>query len=413
MQGAAISTRFKTYQQAVAFLIHELPKTQTSVFKDAENFQYNQRMLALLGSPQNNHAALHVAGTSGKGSICYMINAILREHKKQTGLLVSPHVYDILERIQINGEPVSELLFTENLSRLLVQVAPERPSYFETLAMLGFVVTSQVQLDYLVVETGFGGLWDTSNTIERADKVCVLGQIGLDHTAILGDTIEAIAAQKAGIIHRGNIVIALRQTPAVNEIFERAAAEQGCVIQWVEKDDDYTVTNKRLALAAVNVVAERDGWQVEKKLVDKAIKNVFIPGRFENLTYQGHKLLLDGAHNPQKLAALAQRLKLESRTPVTAILALGDRKDLRGCLEALQPAVARIIATEYFTDQQDIPRQPTTASTVQKACEGLGIECQAFTKPAQALAAAANYAEPIVATGSFYLLSEIKQAMEE
>jgi dihydrofolate synthase/folylpolyglutamate synthase len=137
-----------------------------------------------------------VAGTSGKGTICYLIDDILRAHGKRTGLMVSPHVYDIRERIQIDGQVISEKSFAEVLRRVLEKVSGFSPSYFETLTLMGFLAFSETKLDYIVIETGMGGRLDATNVITGPKKICVLGQIGLDHTEALGNTLAKIATRK-------------------------------------------------------------------------------------------------------------------------------------------------------------------------------------------------------------------------
>lgn len=401
--------RFVNYQKAVYYLIHEIPKTGRNVFDDTASIEKNFAIMKALGNPQNSHPSIHVAGTSGKGTICYLVDGVLRAHSKHTGLTLSPHVYDIRERIQVNGQLASEKLFVKALNTVLgkTNAADISPTYFETLIAMAFTAFSETRLDYAVIETGFGGRLDATNVIQKADKVCILSRIGLDHTAALGNTVEAIAAEKAGIVQQGNHVVALRQEPEINSVFEKYCREKNAVIEWVEQTGDYQKTNDALALAACRYIAKRDGWNFDEETAESVLQQVFIPGRFEKRHFKEHLVILDGAHNPQKLSALANRIQREQKAPVTVVFAIGERKDIQSCLEMLRPVAKRIIATEYFTKEQDIPVRPLAAEVIAEQCKKLGIEALVEHSPLGAINHAARFTEPIVAAGSFYLLGEL------
>lgn len=356
-----------------------------------------------------------MAATSGKGTVCYYIESILRAHSKHTGLLVSPHVYSIRERIQINGRFISESSFVKNLNFVLqtYEACVLEPRYFEAMTVMGFTAFANIKnLDYTVIETGFGGLFDTTNTIRRKDKLCILGQIGYDHTAVLGETLEEIATQKAGIIHTGNAVIALRQDPRVNKVFEEAAKEKGVDIIWVENTSGYQEANRNLAIAAARFIATRDKWQFDRALARQAIEATIIPGRFEELTYHNTAFILDGAHNPQKLGALADRIRHEKKYPATILLSVGKRKDITACLKALQSIAKRVIVTEYSISRQDIPVQALSADIIIDRCKKLGIEATKADSPLTALQDATTFSDPVVVTGSFYLVGDIGQLLK-
>lgn len=388
--------------------MYRLPKTSARIFRDEVGFEHSKKLLKILGGPQNAHKAIHVAGTSGKGSVCYLIDAMLRAHGHNTGLLVSPHVYDIRERIQLNGQLISERKFVHIANKMLLALSDSQPSYFEALTCMGFLAAAHEDVDYLVVETGFGGLWDTTNAITREDKLSVISQIGFDHTAILGDTLEKIALQKAGIIQEGCQVVIGKQTFSEAEaVLLKNAKEKNARVELVGKFDDYQQTNDALARTVVRQLAQRDSWQFDDAIADEALERIFIPGRFEKRSLKNHLVILDGAHNQQKLEALTSRLKKEGLTPATFIFAIGERKDWKNCIETIKPYAARIIATEFFTSQADSPKNAVSAKVLAEYCKKLRIESIAYNKPAQALQHASEYSQPIVATGSFYLLSEL------
>ena len=170
-------------------------------------------LLSAVGNPHKKLKTIHIAGTSGKTSTSYYIAALLKASGQRTGMTVSPHVDSITERLQIDGSPVSDDLFCSYLSEfldLITDVDPQ-PSYFELMIAFVLWVFARENLDYVVLETGMGGLFDGTNVVTRSDKICVITDIGLDHTQILGNNVEQIAAQKAGIIHKGNHVFTYKQ----------------------------------------------------------------------------------------------------------------------------------------------------------------------------------------------------------
>jgi dihydrofolate synthase/folylpolyglutamate synthase len=159
----------------------------------------------LVGNPQDHLRVIHLAGTSGKTSTSYYIAGLLKAGGMKVGLTVSPHVTAITERVQINNIPLSETEFCRYMSEFLPLVTADEerlPSYFEVMMVFALWVFDKSNVDYAVVETGLGGLHDSSNICRRTDKICIITDIGVDHTHVLGDTIEKIATHKAGIIAR-------------------------------------------------------------------------------------------------------------------------------------------------------------------------------------------------------------------
>lgn len=376
----------------------------------------SKRLLAQLNNPQNAHRTIHVAGTSGKGTVSYMIDAILRAHNKNSGLLVSPHVYDIRERVQINNQYAPEKRYVE-VANLVISHARDMaslgdaPSYFEVMTAIGFVLTAQKPLNYVVIETGLGGRYDLSNAIEDPMKYCVLTQIGLDHTRILGTTYEQIAQEKAEIMYPGALVTALKQKKTVNEVFIKTAKKYNAEISWVEPYGSYEVDDLLIALDATKNIAWRDGWVFNEDTAREAATRVYIPGRFEKRSLEDHLIILDGAHNPQKLTALSDRLKRESLAPATIVLALGEHNDVVNSLNALKNICKRLIICEYFLEHQAIPRRALSSQTISKAAKDLDYsDIEIIKHPLEALKRALEHPETIVATGSFYLLGEVDRA---
>lgn len=380
--------------------------------RPADIFAISQQFLGKLGDPQNAHPTIHVAGTSGKGTVSYMLDAILRAHDKRTALLVSPHVYDIRERIQMNGQFMPEKHFIGLVNEVLEHLHSEAPQkmlgYTQLMSILGFMAASRARLDYVVAEAGIGGQYDTTNTITRPDKFSVLTQIGIDHTQQLGLTYEQIASAKAAIVLPQTRVIALGQKQSVNTVFEHIFAQKQATVSWVDSTENYLINDTLLALAAAEHIAQRDGWEFNEEKARLATNDVYIPGRFEKRTFKEKLVILDGAHNPQKIRALSWRLGNEDYSPCTIVLALSDKKDAVGIIKTLKTVAQRIICTEFFVDQPDIPVQAASAEALANIARSLGIpEVEAIKRPLDALRCASQYPETIVATGSFYLLGDI------
>lgn len=415
-QNSLLPRRINTLGKATHFLISILPGLPTEMYDAEQSFEYSQQFLAAFDNPQNAHKVIHVAGTSGKGTVCYQIDAILRAHDKRSGLMVSPHVYDIRERMQFDGQLISERMFLETLNKVLPHLAQlatqgKSPHYPALLQFMGFLASTRIRLDYLVVETGMGGRLDGSNTTTRADKYCVLTQIGLDHTDQLGTTYQKIAGEKVAIVQQDNWVSALRQRESVNTTFQETFTATNADVSWVESTGDYVTDDYLLALDCVQRVAQRDGWKFDEELAKRAVAHLYIPGRFEKRTYHSSLVVMDAAHNPQKLSALAGRLKREDIAPATVVLALGDHKDAVGSLRSLLPVAKRLILCEFFLDNPEIPRRPIPAQDLQVIAKEIGFtDIEVIRSPHSALQKASNYPEPVVVTGSFYLLGEIDKA---
>jgi dihydrofolate synthase/folylpolyglutamate synthase len=404
--------------QTFADASHELAR-----FYDNAQTRYTldnmQALMQFLGEPQNKLQVVHVAGTSGKTSTAYYCAALLTAAGYKTGLTVSPHVDQINERVQINMQPLSEAVFCRALSEFLalIERAPVKPSWFELMVALAYWYFARESVDYAVVEVGLGGLLDGTNVITRADKTCIITDIGLDHTAILGKTLAAIAEQKAGIIQPGNQVFLYEQDPAVMTAV-LATADSGHV-HVVPPDVSARVDlplfqqrNFHLAEAAMTNILGRELTGAELQQAAET----YIPGRLEVIEYQGKTVVLDGAHNAQKLQALLDSLHVKyPAQPAAALVAFadGDPARLRGALETLGQLTKEIIVTS-FTTAEDYLKTAVDPQTVAERAKSVGLH--AMAEPDQRKAWAALVARPeqlLVVTGSFYLLGHIRALMLE
>jgi dihydrofolate synthase / folylpolyglutamate synthase len=314
--------QFSTFNQAEDYL-NNIPRIVNRLNIDPNSFIKKQtRFLELIGNPHLNLKVIHVAGTSGKGSTVTVVASILLSQKFKVAYSVSPHIGGICERFQINGRPISQEKFLTYFNKIIPainQMVLENngPSYFEILTALQFWISSSEKMDYVVTEVGMGGRLDATN-IFIPNKICIINSIGLDHVSILGDTLVKIAGEKAGIIQDKNQVIALSQTPEVNQVFIDKATEMKADLDFVIPgfcftnvtqyngntyfdyiDQDildrqiclgmlgkYQAANASLALRAVETLSDRDDWTIDWDRLKYQLQFTKLIGRFEVIEIQ-------------------------------------------------------------------------------------------------------------------------------
>lgn len=350
----------------------------------------------LLGSPQEDFAAIHVTGTNGKTSTARMIESLLRHHGLSTGRFTSPHLHDLRERIAVRGEPIGMGAFLDAHDEIMPAVtmvddqarAAAEPvvTYFEFLVALAYAAFADAPVDVAVVEVGMGGSWDATNVIDA--QVSVVTPVGLDHQAYLGDTLTQIAAEKAGILKPGGRAVSGVQEMEVVEVlldraeevgnriaFEghefgvlaRADAVGGQLVSLRGLGGDYLdvfvplygahqAHNAALALAAVECflgTGEEPSGQpaaapvvaLDPEIVRQAFAAVTSPGRLE-VVRRSPTVLVDAAHNPAGAAVLAASLtEAFAFTRTIGLVAILAEKDARGILEALEPVFDEVVVS--------------------------------------------------------------------
>lgn len=382
-------------------------------------------LLAVLGNPQEDFKTIHVAGTSGKTSTSYFLRGLLIASGVHVGLTISPHIDSITERIQIDGAPITDELFVRYAHEVLAIVRTHNlwPSYFEIMIALAFYVFSKEKVQYAVVEVGLGGLIDGTNTIRRQDKICVISDIGLDHTEVLGNTIEEIATQKAGIIQASNSVVLQAQPPAATAVVVAKAAQVGAQLSIVDNtsESEYTASlpsfqrhNFRLALAGYEVARLREGWPLPR-LSEQQLIDMQPPGRMEIHEINGKRLILDGAHNPQKLGALGEALRERGWTDVVVLgsAVQAPEEKLDQMFEALATIAQRIIVTE-FSVVQDIGKVSPAASVNAARAKHAGF-ADVQIEPELSLALdrlLASEEATLLVTGSLYLVAQVRAILK-
>ena len=333
-------------QEAVDFL-YAIPK-----FTKKNPLAHTEQFMERLGNPQDSLKVIHVAGSNGKGSVCSFLFSILRECGRSVGMFTSPHLVDIRERFVIDGEMVSEEVFLnayDDVLGLANQMRDEGesfPTFFEFLFAMGMLIFQRSGVEYAVLETGMGGRLDATNVVKKP-LVCVITSVSLEHTEYLGDTIEKVAFEKAGIIKPGVPIVYDGNDKAVAQVIKNRADELGSesyeitenmckfhetvgggidfsLASIYDKETDfhlsfsapYQVMNAALAVTAFYRIAESAGWQAggiksdEAVTLDQLIKaglaKAFWPGRMQQVR---EDVWLDGAHNPDGIRAFLAAAK--------------------------------------------------------------------------------------------------------
>ncbi|MDR3344320.1 MAG: bifunctional folylpolyglutamate synthase/dihydrofolate synthase [Oscillospiraceae bacterium] len=369
-------------------------------------------LCAILGNPQEKTRFVHVAGTNGKGSCCVMLESVLRAAGHKTGLFISPYVYDFCERVRINGVPVVGGTLAEAVCRVREAIA-QLPAEllpvteFEALTAAAFLIYAGAACDTVVLETGLGGRLDSTNIVPRP-LAAVITAISLDHTAILGDTLELIAQEKCGIFKGGTAVIYPGQDGAAAETIRTCAEQTNTRLCFPNMDSvseisadcngsdvdfcglrvhipllgEHMVRNAAVVLRVVEVLREQ-GLTIPNNAVMYGISAAKIPARMEVSKADGVLIMTDGGHNPGCGAALAAVLKRHfAGRNIDAVCGMMADKDAAGYLGAIAPHIRRMTAVTLP------PPRGESAHALALTARSVGIDCGETENPRQAYRAA-------------------------
>ena len=368
-------------------------------------------ILDRLGAPDRRLGAIvHVGGTNGKGSTVAMIAALAAAAGRRVAAYTSPHLSCLRERIAIDGAMIGEPAFVAAAERVRGAGGDEL-TFFEQVTAIAMLAIAGAGVDVTVLEVGLGGRLDATNVVDPA--ACVVTGVALDHEAILGDTIAAIAAEKAGIWKPGRpAIIGASGVAEAVPLLEAAARAVGAIPRVI---DDAAIAavppvglpgeHQRRNAAAAIAAARALGVPI----VGAALAAVRHPGRFEIVEHPAApagvpRIILDGAHNPHGAAALAEALRARGEQPVLVVAASSD-KDVAAIARALAPAVRAVVATRY---QQDRAMDPARLAAAFAAAPGAPHAIAAAPDLTAALAVAAAYQAPIVVAGSLFLVGEAR-----
>lgn len=433
-----------TYSEAVAYLESLVDFERLGFrrhFADTVSLDSVRALLGLLGDPQRGVACVHIAGTKGKGSVAVMVESVLRAAGLKTGLFTSPHLVSFRERIRIDGVMVSEeeiAWAVEQVRGPIEQLREEgqlNPStFFEAYLAMAFVLFREGGAELAVLETGLGGRLDATNTCEPL--ACAITTLGLDHTEILGDTIEQIAREKAGILKAGVPAVHAPQEKAAEAVLREVAEAVGAPlraapavlgVEMVGKPamsrvnvqmatgpltvqlplfGEHQATNLAVALGLVELLRER-GYQITDEAILQGISDVQWPGRLQ-IAGTRPWVVLDGAHNEPSARALVKALpQMVEYERLIAVVGMAADKDVRTFCEILAPLVDVAVLTRARLSRA-LP-----AEELAQVSEGLWKQSRVAGSVAEALQMArAEAAEDdcILVTGSLVVVGE---AMEE
>ncbi|MBV6459317.1 MAG: Folylpolyglutamate synthase [Fimbriimonadaceae bacterium] len=379
---------------------------------------------------------LHIGGTNGKGSVTAFVQSIAIEHGHRTGAFFSPYVVDLRERVQFGRDLISKVDFARLVEELLPigdQLAGTHfggITEFELKTAIGFKYWSEKACEWVALEVGLGGRLDSTNVVTPAASAIV--SIGLDHVDILGDTIEKIAEEKAGIIKPDVPIVVGEMPPEALAVIARRAADLDARLLrygpefdfWSEPGEGRIITPQfydrveSLGLegevqwhnAAVAVmVCEAGGMRLEREKVMRGLATASAPGRFQRVKARGLEWIVDGAHNAEAAAKLAQSLnRAFGDRKLNLVMGMVKGHDPVRLLQALRPVASHIDFAPI-----DFPRSRTPEELLEVA-KSIGIESEAHASLQVALAASAwRGSNPIVITGSFYLAGEALRELEQ
>jgi len=405
-----------TYQQTLDYLFSQLPMFQrigASAYKvDLSN---TIELCNLLDNPQHHFKSIHIAGTNGKGSTSHMLASILQEAGYTVGLYTSPHLIDFRERIKINGEMISEESVIDFVTKYKADFEKINLSFFEWTVGLAFDYFSKQKVDIAVVETGLGGRLDSTNVIHP--EISIITNIGKDHMQFLGDTLEKIAVEKAGIIKKNVPVVIGETQKEIEYIFNTKAKELDASIYFADQlihqglDSDlkgsYQKKNIKTVLASIQEL-KKLGYVISEENIQVGLSNVVrntgLMGRWQTLG-ENPKIICDTGHNEAGIREVVNQIESLTYNKLHFVLGAVNDKEIDSILELL-PKHA-----EYYFCQAKIPRALDVLELKNKALKyGLKGECYGSVQEAYQIAKEkASSADVVFVGGSTFVVAEVLQ----
>ena len=396
-----------------------------------------QELLAKMGNPEKKLKFIHIAGTNGKGSTAAMSASILQQAGYKVGLYTSPYIYRFHERMQVNGVEISDedLAAVTEYVRPLAQSMVESPTEFELVCCIAFEYFFRQNCDIVVLEVGMGGAWDATNVIETPE-VAVITNIGLDHTDVLGSTLEEIAATKAGIFKDNGHAVIYRGIPTVEKVFEDICAERNVQLKKADFDSlnlishglegqifdcgnrkalqlpllgVHQLKNAAVVLSIMDTLLEK-GWKITEDHIREGLRVARWPGRFD-IVGRDPLFIIDGGHNPQCIDALVVNirdyLKDKKVIALTGVLADKDYADM------YKPVMTYV--QEFVCVTPPNPRK-LEAAELANHLMGVGAKataCDSIEEGVRKARQLAGNSGVVLCFGSLYTIGSIKEALDQ
>jgi dihydrofolate synthase / folylpolyglutamate synthase len=426
-----------TYEQTLDYLFTRLPlfsRIGAAAYK--ENLDNTIRLCGYLNNPQSSFKSVHIAGTNGKGSVSHMLAAIFQAAGYKTGLYTSPHLKDFRERIKVNGEMISQQFvidFTERINPMIEEI---EPSFFEITVAMAFDYFKSEKTDIAIIETGLGGRLDSTNIINP--EIAVITNISMDHMNLLGDSLEKIAGEKAGIIKQQTPVVIGEMTPETRPVFEKVAKDKNAPLyvaqnrfrpvgwKWekhqliVEVAEDhktdhhfyhldlsglYQVKNLATVLETCFLL-QQQGWNINDVVIQTALRQVKklvgFHGRWD-IIHHRPDTILDVGHNEAGIKQILEQVEVTDHHELHIILGMVKDKEIDKVLKLLPSS-----AHYYFT-QAGIPRA-IDAAVLKELAAGFHLKGKTYPDVNTALAEARAKAKPddlVLVCGSIFLVGEV------
>lgn len=405
------------YQNTLLYLYNSVPMFQqvgSSAYK--EGLENTLTLDEHFGHPHRNFHSIHVGGTNGKGSCSHTLAAILQEAGYRVGLYTSPHLVDFRERIRVNGQPIPEDYVVRFVEEERDFFEPLHPSFFELTTAMAFRYLSDEHVDVAVIEVGLGGRLDCTNIIQP--DLCIITNISFDHTQFLGDTLEKIAGEKAGIIKSKTPVVIGETTSETKPVFAKKALETGAPIFFAEENEKndypglecelkglYQTKNTRTLLTAIPQL-QKIGYKLNEQAVRSGFAHVCeltgLTGRWQKLQ-DTPTLICDTGHNVGGITYITEQLKEQSYRKLHMIIGMVNDKDIRGVL-ALLPKDA-----EYYFTKASVKRALPEKELALLASEA-GLQGDCYPDVPSAVRAAQEKSLPedfIFVGGSSFIVADL------
>ena len=412
MSISPVKSVHNKYHQTIDWLFKQFPSYQeigAEAYKPG--LERVEKLLNTFSNPHLKTKTIHVAGTNGKGSTCSFIASILTEKGEKVGLFTSPHIFDFKERIRINGTTISEEDVVTFCTKLREIELPFQPSFFEITFVMAMEYFAAQNCTYAIIETGLGGRLDATNVVQPL--LSIITNIGLDHQNFLGNTIEAIAAEKAGIIKNKVPVFVAEETAGTKNIFLNHALEKQTSIQFllptytkVDGIANYQQTNLQTAIQGLSVI----GIEANDAEVSLALRNLYentgLFGRFQEIQKQP-QIIIDAAHNEAGIKILLKELQDTPHEKLKFIVGSSGDKDLKKLIANL-PQSSELYLCVFKNERS------TTYHELSELAAEIGAVKKVYKEINQAINEIVSDTlsnETIVICGSFFLISDIKLSL--